>query len=59
MSDVNRDSDYYMAVKVILKTIHVLKEACSLFNVYISAYCLMSNYSRPNSDRIDSQITGV
>ncbi len=24
--------------------INVLKEACSLFNVYISAYCLMSNH---------------
>jgi REP element-mobilizing transposase RayT len=32
-----KDDDYELFIKV-------LKEACSLFNVYISAYCLMSNH---------------
>ena len=33
----SKDDDYE-------QFIHVLKEACGLFNVYISAYCLMSNH---------------
>ena len=33
----SKDDDYKLFI-------NVLKEACSLFNVYISAYCLMSNH---------------
>ncbi|MHC4321713.1 MAG: transposase [Planctomycetota bacterium] len=33
----SKDDDYKLFIDV-------LKEACGLFNVYISAYCLMSNH---------------
>ncbi|GJQ60066.1 MAG: hypothetical protein D8M57_17445 [Candidatus Scalindua sp. AMX11] len=33
----SNDDDYELFI-------NVLKEACSLFNVYISAYCLMRNW---------------